>query len=221
MPRARLTLTIPDGVWIGDVSRSHPDATFRVLAALADDDVGVGLVEVTAPDLAGALADLRAADEVAEVTPLQHRDDEALVQFETTMPLLLFPMQGSGTPLEMPFTIEDGEAEWEVTAPRERLAALGDQLREFDIPFDVAFVRQELSEEPLLTESQLRLVRAATERGYYDTPRTCSLTDLADDLDMAKSTVSETLHRAEGRIVRQFLEDVGVEPGADAEPPEK
>ena len=38
MPRANLTLTIPEGVWIGDVSRAHPTATFRILAALARDE---------------------------------------------------------------------------------------------------------------------------------------------------------------------------------------
>jgi hypothetical protein len=34
MPQAHLTLTVPDGVWIGDVSRPHPDEQFRIPAAL-------------------------------------------------------------------------------------------------------------------------------------------------------------------------------------------
>jgi predicted DNA binding protein len=59
----------------------------------------------------------------------------------------------------------------------------------------------------LLTEQQAQLVAEATDRGYYDTPRTCSLTELAADLDMAKSTCSEMLHRAEGKIIEQFLQD--------------
>jgi predicted DNA binding protein len=43
------------------------------------------------------------------------------------------------------------------------------------------------------------------ERGYYDTPRTCTLTELADHLGIAKSTASERLHRAEGAIIRAFV----------------
>ncbi|MFB6169850.1 MAG: helix-turn-helix domain-containing protein [Haloarculaceae archaeon] len=207
MPRARLTLTIPEGVWIGDLTRAHPETAFRILAALADEDAGVGLVEITGPETAAVLDDLRTEPEVVDVSVLKDGDGEALVQFETTLPLLLFPMRGSGTPLELPFTIEAGRAEWNVTAPRDRLSALGDQLREFGISFEVAYIHQEFESEDLLTDGQGSLVRAAVERGYYDTPRTCSLTELADELGMAKSTCSEMLHRAEGKIIKQFLEE--------------
>lgn len=215
MPRARLTLRIPDHVWIGAVSRSTPETTFRILAALADDDSGIGLVEITGPSVGDAVAELRAAEEVRKVTPIRLREEGALIQFETSSPFLLLPVHGSGTPLEFPFAIADGTAEWEVTASRERLSALGDQLRAFDIRFDVQYVRERWESEDLLTDRQLELVREAVERGYYDTPRTCSLTDLADRLEMAKSTVSESLHRAEGHIVKRFLADATDRSGPD------
>ncbi|SDZ83410.1 hypothetical protein SAMN04488065_0655 [Haloplanus vescus] len=207
MPQANLTVTIPEGVWIGDVSRRYPDASIRILAALADDDAGVGLTEITAPDLQDVVADIQSSDSVTELEVLQRYEDTVLVQFETTMPLLLFPVQGSGVPLTMPFTIEDGEAEWELTAPQHRLSELGEQLEAFDIPFTVNEVHQRIEPEQLLTDRQLRLVTAAVEHEYYDTPRGCSLTELADELDFAKSTCSETLHRAEGKIVKQFVEN--------------
>jgi len=57
----------------------------------------------------------------------------------------------------------------------------------------------------LLTETQTELVETAIEQGYYDTPRTCSLTDLGREVDIAKSTASETLHRAEEKIIKQFV----------------
>lgn len=205
MPRAELTLSIPEGVWIGDLTRAYPETEFRILAALAEDEAGVGLVEVSGPDLEAVLRELQEEDEVVELSVMRHGDDELLVQIETTLPLLLFPMKGSGTPLELPFTIREGRAEWRVTAPRDRLSELGDQLREFDISFEVSYIYQDFETERLLTDQQARLVTAATERGYYDTPRTCSLTELADELDMAKSTCSEMLHRAEGKIIKQFL----------------
>jgi len=34
----------------------------------------------------------------------------------------------------------------------------------------------------------------------------CTLTELAAEVDRAKSTVSETFHRAEGKVVREFVE---------------
>jgi hypothetical protein len=208
MPRAHLTLTIPDGVWIGDVTRAHPQATVRILSALTGDDAGVGLAEITAEELQSVVADIQDSDSVVELEILQQYGNTVLLQFETTMPLLLLPVQDSGVPLTMPFTIEDGQAEWELTAPQHRLSELGTQLEEFGIPFTVDEIRQQIEPEQLLTDRQLRLVVAAVERGYYDTPRECSLTELAEAEGLAKSTCSETLHRAEEQIVKEFLENL-------------
>jgi len=63
----------------------------------------------------------------------------------------------------------------------------------------------DLVEGDVLTERQRRLVSLAAERGYYDTPRECTLTDLADAAGVSKSTASTTLHRAEEQIVKRFL----------------
>ncbi|RKS83850.1 hypothetical protein BDK61_3245 [Haloarcula quadrata] len=207
MPHAELTLTIPEEIWIGDVSRAYDDATFRILSALPGEDAGVGLAEITSDDLPAVLRDIENRESVTTLEILSHRDDSALVQFETSMPLLLFPVQGSGVPLEMPFTLSDGEAVWEISAPQERLSELGEQLEEFGISFSVDRIQQHLETEQVLTESQLELVQEAIDAGYYDTPRECSLTELADRVGIAKSTCSETLHRAEEQILKQFVSD--------------
>jgi predicted DNA binding protein len=56
----------------------------------------------------------------------------------------------------------------------------------------------------LLTDQQRRLLVTAVEEGYYDTPRECTLTELAEAVDLAKSTASVTLHRAEERVIKEF-----------------
>lgn len=209
MPRAHLTITVPDGVWIGDISRRYPEADIRILAALTDEGAGVGLAEITASDTEAILQDIEASESVVELEILQQSGETVLIQFETTMPLLLLPVQDSGVPLTMPFTLENGRAGWEITAPQHRLSALATQLTEFGIPYTVDELHQQIEPEQLLTDRQLRLIEAAVEQGYYDTPRECSLTELADETGIAKSTCSETLHRAEECIIKRFLEDLG------------
>ncbi|SFR85196.1 hypothetical protein SAMN05216559_0049 [Halomicrobium zhouii] len=206
MPEAKLRLTIPDGIWIGDITRHNPDTRVRVLAAIPDELSGVGLAEITGPAAATVVAEMVDEEELTNVETLQHRDGEALVQFETTNPLLLFPARGSGIPLQMPFDIVDGEASWEVTAPNERLSELGEQLEEFGIQFTVDYVHQYTASDQVLTDRQREIVRAAVEEGYYDTPRRCSLTELAEAVGIAKSSCSDTLHRAEETIVKEFVE---------------
>jgi len=214
MPRAELTIDVPDAVWIGAVSRAHPRTRVRILSAFADGDSGVGLVELAGEDVEGVVAAMRDRESVTDLEVLSAGDDEVLVQFETSTPLLLFPLQGSGVPLELPFDIVDGEASWEITASRERLSTLGEQLEEFGIAFTVETVRQTVEREQVLTERQERLVRTAVRQGYYDTPRTCTLTELAEEMGIAKSTCSETLHRAEEAVMKRFVGELAPAPTA-------
>jgi hypothetical protein len=207
MPEARLELTLPEQLWVGKLSRAHPEASFRVLAVMPDGAAGIGLVEIRAQHVEALLAEMRDYEGVTAVEVLSATDQKALVQFETSTPLLLLVAQDSGVPLELPFAFSNGTAVWELTAPSDRLAELGTQLRTLDIQFTLDSLKHEVERESMLTDSQERLVRRAVEAGYYDTPRECSLTDLAAEFDLAKSTVSETLHRAEGRILKSFVDE--------------
>jgi predicted DNA binding protein len=57
-------------------------------------------------------------------------------------------------------------------------------------------------------DRQLQLLTMAVERGCYDTLRECSLTELTNELGIAKSTCSEILHRVEGVVIIQFVNRV-------------
>ncbi|MFB6130583.1 MAG: helix-turn-helix domain-containing protein [Salinigranum sp.] len=210
MPYAKLDVTLPEGVWIRDISSEYPEATFRVIAALPGEDAGVGLMEITATDVEDVVDAIARRDGITSLDCLRIADGEALVQFETTDPALLVAVQESMVPLELPLTIVDGVAVLEFAASRERLSELGDRLRTFGMSFEVEYVRGTVDTEELLTDSQRDLLRTAVESGYYDTPRTSTLTELADALGIAKSTASERLHRAEERVIKRFVEDTDV-----------
>ncbi|PGF18118.1 helix-turn-helix domain-containing protein [Natrinema sp. CBA1119] len=208
MAHATLTLTMPESIWIQQVSTDFPESNFRVLAAVPGSDTGFALVRIAGsavPDVVEAMED---HPQITELSLAQWSDDEATVHFETTAPLLLFSSRESGMPIELPVEIQDGEATIDVTGSRERLAELAEQLENFGLQYRIEHVRERLHESQLLSDRQLEVIVAAVEAGYYDTPRRSSLTELADRLTIAKSTCSETLHRAEEAIVKRFVEDV-------------
>lgn len=207
MPQARLHVTLPEHVWVGEISSRYPDVRFRVLAALpSDDETGVGLLELEGDDLPTVVGEIERNDGVSSLDILESSPDSVLVQFTTTEHLLLLTMRDAGIPLELPIVIEGGTATVDVTAPHEQLSALKTQFEMVGVDFEVAYLYETTSTERLLTDRQEEIVGKAIEAGYYDTPRTTTLTELAEELDVAKSTLSETLHRAEGRIVKQFGE---------------
>ena len=202
MPYAKLTIDLPTAVWIGEVSRDFPSATFRVLSAMPSGEAGFGLLEVESESIPAVLGAIESR--VSSVELMQHAENTAIVQFETSDPLLLLSIQESGAPLELPLTIQGGEAVIELTASRDRLSAFGQQLEAFGLSYTLNRVYDAVETPDLLTDQQRRLLVAAVEEGYYDTPRECTLTELAEAVDLAKSTASVTLHRAEERVIKEF-----------------
>ena len=218
MPRAKLRVRLPQTVWIGDLSTEYPNVEFRALAAVPTGETGVGLVELSGPTRPEVIRRIQDRETIVSLALLGESDDRTLIQFETTEPLLLFSITESGIPLEPPVEIRDGRATVEVTASQDRLSTFGSQPEQFGMSFDVEYVRRTLdSTEQLLTDRQRDLIVAAVQQGYYDTPRESSLTALADHLGMAKSTVSEMLHRAEETVVKEFAAELDDDPLAEGQ----
>jgi hypothetical protein len=213
MAHAKLVVDLPPTTWIGEVSAAHPEAVFRVLAAMPTEEAtaGVGLLELTSQEQQGVLTAMERHHGIEDIDVLQAGDSEALVQFETTQPFLLAAVRNSMIPLELPVKIVAGRASLEVTAAQSRLSELTSQLESFGLSYEVEFLRQSPDSSELLTARQRDLLTTAVERGYYDTPRACTLTELADELDLAKSTLSERLHRIEGRVLKEFASSPGVD----------
>lgn len=205
MPRAKLRVRFPESVWVGRLSQEHPTAKIRILAAIPSGAVGVALIEISGDETEAIVEEMADIDAITEFEILEERPEFKLVQFVTTISLLLDAAQEAGVPISLPLTIQGGEGTWEVTTSRERLAELGSQLETFGLTFIVESIYQEVGSSELLSENQWELIETALEMGYYDTPRRCTQYELADACGLARSTCSETLHRAESTIIEWFV----------------
>ena len=56
-----------------------------------------------------------------------------------------------------------------------------------------------------LTDRQLTLVESAADVGYYEVPRRGSLADVAEAADVARSTASTVLRRAESNVMQALI----------------
>jgi predicted DNA binding protein len=208
MPQARLRVDLPDGPWIADVSRQHPETRFEVLTALPEEGQGFGLVRVQSNSIDSVLNAIRDHETIEEASLIQQTDRAATIQIVTTQPMILLAAKRAGIPIEMPVEIQDGTATVDVSAAHDRLSELGEQFSAMGLNFDIEYIQQRLDADQLLTERQQELLRVAVAEGYYDTPRRCTLTELSEKIDLAKSTCSETLHRTEEIIVKKFVEEL-------------
>lgn len=207
MPRAKITVTIPDRVWIGAFSSEHPDLIFRVISTQYGADTAIGLIEIRTENPVPVISGIDGQDDVVDLELLWTYDEEALLQVETADPQLLVPVWRAGVPLKTPFTISDGTASWEISTSRSKLSALGDQLDSIGMSYEIESIRNfhEDRADDLMTDRQLEVLLAAFDAGYYDTPRRATLTQVAESLDVTKATCSDVLHRAEEKIIEWFV----------------
>jgi predicted DNA binding protein len=100
-------------------------------------------------------------------------------------------------------------------------------LEETQIPHSLLTPIDRLFDE--LTDRQLAALQVALENGYYEEPRGCSVSDLAEQTTVARATFEEHLRKAENKLVKnagQFVRllnesrsDVGFRKEPDATVP--
>lgn len=208
MPEAKISAEIPETMWVHKVSTEYPNTVFRVISALPGDEYGTGVIEINGEGYSEAIKDIPEGETVLGIEVLWRDDDEnkALVQVRTDHHLILQKVSDSGVPMEMPFEIQDGVGEWELRASHESLSQLGSAFDSIGMNYTIEYVRDiDVGGDDPLTEKQREVLEEAHQLGYYDTPREISLSEVADRLGIAKSTCSEILHRAEGKIINAFL----------------
>jgi len=209
MPLAKIDITVPDDVWIGDVSSAHPDVVFRVVSTQYDGEIATALVEIEGEDIIQILSQTNSDADIVELDLLWKNEEKTTVQIETTNPELLLPVSRVGIPLKTPFVISDGIASWELFTSHSKLSQLSETLNQLDISYDVESILgfDDESKQPVLTERQQEVLQVAFKEGYYHTPRECTLTQVAESVEITKATCSDILHRAEGKIIGRYLEE--------------
>ena len=55
-----------------------------------------------------------------------------------------------------------------------------------------------------LTSKEQELLNLAIKRGYYELPRKTYIIDLANELDLKKSTIADRLRRIEKKIIQEY-----------------
>jgi hypothetical protein len=211
MPHARLKFK-PSGRPAGPFkfTTEHLDSTLRILSAHPTENGLLVILEATMTDPA-SLARLFDGTTITPSYEVLHADERiVLIQYE--LPFVPPPYRAlfsSENLPQFPYVIRDGWTICELTTSHERLSQFKTELESTDFEYEIVSLTQSTDPTDLLTERQQQLIDTAVEHGYYDTPRTCSLSDLAATLNISKSTASEIIHRAEGKLIKESNQSGG------------
>ncbi len=191
---------------INRLSREYPDDEFRLLGHHRTD--GGMYVLFESPVDAATMTPYFESDSAVTEYEVLHTDDRTtFVQLRIDRPATYRAVLHSGNLPRSPLVVRDGWIYGEITTSMEGIQKFVSGLQERDVRYEIVSLTQSYDDDDLLTDRQREVVREAVDRGYYETPRACTLSDIADALAVNKSTVGDVLNRAEGRIITQFMSD--------------
>jgi predicted DNA binding protein len=198
-------MTLPDDVWVSDVSTSFPNATFRLLTGVPKGDRALELGEVRAETPEAVAEAIRSHADVSAYEVLYADDRRVIAQYEAVEQGLYEMLWESSLPPEFPIVVENGAMEFDLTATRAQFEAFGEALDAGGRQYDLLTVVHTDGENGLLTDRQRECLTVAQRLGYFEVPRECTLEELADALGIDKSSASETIRRGVARVLGQFL----------------
>ncbi|MGA9400036.1 helix-turn-helix domain-containing protein [Haladaptatus sp.] len=204
MASVRFRVTLPERLWIGKISREYEAAEFRVLSGIGGDERASALVETTRVPVDDLRESAERDPSIDSFRVVMHGDGKIVFRNEATSHETYDIFRDTGTMPEYPVTIRNGSVDVSVTETRERIVELKQALEGMGAAVEIVAIRTTGDSSGLLTERQAEIVDLAVEEGYYEVPRRCSITRLAELLDVSKSTVSGVLHRAESRLVHEY-----------------
>lgn len=208
------------------------DASYPFVAATTDGTCAIELAEMI-PRQGGAYAEFfnvtgASTERILELTDdyetidaslLREYDDGGLFEFVTTgkCPAVSLAKLGA-LPREAVSVDGEGRIVAEIPPEYETSAIIKQFLAE-NPEAELVSKRERASFSPLLpdaareesllarlTDRQREVLRAAFDAGYYEWPRQCSGTDVAEDLDISSATFSEHIHAAERKILSALLD---------------
>jgi|AntDeeMinimDraft_4_1070355.scaffolds.fasta_scaffold00098_9 predicted DNA binding protein len=218
------TFTIKhEGCWTETLNDRFPDVTATIIYSYRLTGTSITMIELTRVDeeTIDELVDWLDDHEVMTTGRLVSYDDKrhkAFVSLEgdydtDTEPVLNVLLRNNAFPT-IPATVTRGREHWSVLVPNhgqvsqahEELQELGsvdvDALRQPDLDRMLTGLTEVKEAVQDLSPRQLEVLSRAIEEGYYDSPRSCNIEELAE-LDSANtSTVGEHLRRSEAKILK-------------------
>ena len=204
MPRVRLKVgPMPDMAAIAD---EFPNTVIRFLSNYPSEKGVTSVLEIQTDHPDAFVEETR--NWFTSSTTILHRDDETVVlMLEGQPPNGYFVSEDIEYHPTNPVVARDGYLFIEFVMPESKMAAMWDSLDDRNVEYEILSITDGYNVLDSLTARQREILTAAIKNGYYDNPRECTLTDLADELDVNKSVISGVLHRAEGEIIKDAIGD--------------
>ncbi len=191
----------PQGGWCWRTTLAYPGVKVRVLSCFLTQEGQVHEVaDLVGPDWKQAVQELTRASNGDRVEVLHQNGAGARIRVWTTTCPLPKVFASTGMVPAYPFHVERGWERWVLISSRDNVRGFMDALTRGGHTAEVLFSGP-YAPRRRLTARQHEILRRAVTEGYYEYPRRITLTRLASQMGVVKSTLSEALMIIEQELI--------------------
>jgi len=162
----------------------------------------------------GNLEDFSKLENFEIIEVHEENDDGILVSLLCTHPLAVSAVELSNIHIHPPYGIsEEKGMELRISGISNSVSRFIRLIRMVLPPDNIAvqtFQKEDNRSiwESILTDRQIEVLEHATRKGFYSMDRSVTLKQLADEMNMARSTYGEHIRRAEVEIMNKVMKDL-------------
>lgn len=200
----KFSIMIPATKMLYQFSRAFTSLKLLILSKyLIDEKIGNLLLEISGIKVPDFIQKLKREKKI-QAQILSEAETTALINLKMRDPWILDALVKSEILLIYPIQIENGKIYVETFASRNKVDKFFQNLDDRNIDYKIHRLGGYF-ERPLLTTTQLEVLREAYEQGFYEIPRRVSRKDLAEYFQISKAALSETLRRVHKKLVERFF----------------
>lgn len=203
---SKLSIEFPDKLWLGQLSREFPYYKFEIKSFIPiklEPFVGNSLITISGNQPNMLLEKIKNHPSLKSFFVMEQSATQITLNTQTHDQFLLQSIVKNSILVKFPITISQGKAEFLVTGSRENIDKFIEELTAKGIKVELKqigdYVENDTKEG--LTNRQYFIYLKAKEKGYYDSPRKISLSELAKELEMSKSSLSAILQRIHKKLL--------------------
>lgn len=197
----RIEVNLPENHWAGIVTRNNPQSILQIIETMPLSR-GRGTAQIICDkDIMAALSSTKGVESLQILA-----EDRATVTIASGGGGFIKSMRNVGVVPRTPFDVIDGWADWTIQCSSDQAKQLVQEIQAEELQMKLKSTRS--SEEKLLTTRQKQVFELAKRKGYWNSPREISLTNLSEILEISKSTLSVMLHSIESKIIEQYYNEI-------------
>ena len=201
----KLSIEIPQDKWLATFNQKYPELNFQILSNfLIGPNSGITSFQIRGKSVKQFISDFKDSLSNTASQILFEGEDIVILNVKEVDPWILNNLVKTELLVSYPVLVKEGKIRMEAITSRSKVDRFLAQLKKKDIAAKIERIGY-YYKSTLLTQRQNEIVNLAYQRGFFNIPRTVSLTKFASDLKISKSALSETLRRIFKKLAHNYI----------------